>query len=170
MKIKDKKQFESVNLFGRGEENQAFSQYFTGNSFLNPLTDAKRAGLLLANVTFEPACRNHWHIHHVKSGGGQILICTAGEGWYVEENKEAVSLTAGSVITIPAGIKHWHGAKEDSWFSHIAIEVPGVEASNEWCEPISEEEYRQVSKKDWRFSYEYNDAARNHDSSENNSF
>lgn len=103
--------------------------------------------MFLANVTFEPGCRNNWHIHHAKSGGGQILICTAGEGWYREENKPPVSLTAGMVITIPAGVKHWHGAKKDSWFSHIAVEVPGEDTSNEWCEPVSDEEYDKLEEK-----------------------
>lgn len=86
-------------------------------------------------------CRNNWHIHHAKSGGGQLLICTAGEGWYQEEGKDAVSLCEGSVIMIPANVKHWHGAKKDSWFSHIAVEVPGEDCTNEWCEPVSDAEY-----------------------------
>lgn len=89
-------------------------------------------------------CRNNWHIHHAKSGGGQLLICTAGEGWYQEEGKEPVSLTPGKVIVIPAEVKHWHGAKKDSWFSHIAIEMPGEECSNEWCEPVTDEEYNKL--------------------------
>lgn len=112
-----------------------------GNSYLNPLTEAKKCPVFLANVTFEPGCRNNWHIHHAKSGGGQLLICTAGEGWYQEEGKPAVSLTPGTVITIPAEVKHWHGAKKDSWFSHIAVEVPGEETGNEWCEPVDDEAY-----------------------------
>ena len=89
-------------------------------------------------------CRNNWHIHHAKKGGGQLLVCTAGEGWYQEEEKEAVSLVPGTVITIPAEVKHWHGAKKDSWFSHIAVEVPGENCSNEWCEPVSDEEYGKL--------------------------
>lgn len=100
-----------------------YSQYFSGESFLNPLTDPKQCSLFLANVTFEPGCHSNWHIHHAETGGGQILICTAGEGWYQEEGKEAVSLVPGTVITIPANVKHWHGAKADSWFSHIAVEL-----------------------------------------------
>ena len=146
MKITDKEVFEKLNMFKAGEPNEAFSQYFIGKSFLNPLTDSQET-IFLANVTFEPGCRNNWHIHHAKSGGGQILICTAGEGWYQEENKAPVSLTAGTVITIPAEVKHWHGAKEDSWFSHIAIEVPGEDTSNEWCEPVSDEEYSTLEGK-----------------------
>lgn len=89
-------------------------------------------------------CRNNWHFHHAKSGGGQLLICTAGEGWYQEEGKEPVSLTPGKVIVIPAEVKHWHGAKKDSWFSHIATEMPGEECSNEWCEPVTDEEYNKL--------------------------
>ena len=130
--------------FGLGEENTAFAKYFIGKSYLNPLTDPKKTSLFIANVTFEPACRNNWHIHHAKSGGGQILICVDGEGWYQEEGKEAVSLKSGMVITIPANVKHWHGAKKDSWFSHLAIEVPGAETSNEWCEEVTDEEYNKL--------------------------
>lgn len=95
-------------------------------------------------MTFEPGCRNNWHIHHAKSGGGQILICTAGSGWYQEYVKEAVSLEPGTVIVIPPEVKHWHGAKADSWFSHIAVEVPGEETSNEWLEAVSEESYSRL--------------------------
>lgn len=133
--------------FGLGQENTAFAQYFIGKSYLNPLTDPNKTSLFLANVTFEPGCRNNWHIHHAKNGGGQILICTAGEGWYQEKNKPPVSLTAGTVITIPTEVKHWHGAKKDSWFSHIAVEVPGENTSNEWCEPVSDEEYNKLEEK-----------------------
>ena len=100
--------------------------------------------MFLANVTFEPGCRNNWHIHHASEGGGQILICTAGEGWYQEEGKDAVSLTPGSVIVIPPEVKHWHGAKADSWFSHIALEVPGKDTSNEWCEPVNDAAYAEL--------------------------
>lgn len=137
------KNFEQANIFGLGQENTGYAQYFSGASFLNPLTDPTKT-VFLANVTFEPGCRNNWHIHHAKSGGGQILICTAGEGGYQEEGKAAVSLVPGTVITIPASIKHWHGAKADSWFSHIAVEVPGEETSSEWCEPVSDEEYGKL--------------------------
>ena len=107
--------------FGLGNPNDAFAKYFIGQSYLNPLTNPEECALFLANVTFEPECRNNWHIHHATKGGGQILICTAGYGWYQEEGKDAVSLEPGMVITIPANVKHWHGAKKDSWFSHIAI-------------------------------------------------
>ena len=111
---------------------------------MNPLTQPGASAVSLANVTFEPGCRNNWHIHHARKGGGQLLICTAGEGWYQEEGKAAVSLTPGTVITIPANVKHWHGAKADSWFSHIAVEVPGEETANEWLEPVTDEAYRQL--------------------------
>ena len=144
MKTTDRNEFEKENVFGTGAENSAYAQYFIGNSYLNPLTNPEEYPLFLANVTFEPGCRNNWHIHHATSGGGQFLLCTAGEGWYQEEGKPAVSLVPGTVITIPANVKHWHGAKADSWFSHIAIEVPGENSSNEWCEPVSDEEYRAL--------------------------
>ena len=125
----DEIEFDKINIFGKGNPNVDYAQYFVGNSYLNPL--AKTDNMFLANVTFEPGCRNNWHIHHATKGGGQILICTAGEGWYQEEGKEAVSLKPGVVITISANVKHWHGAKKDSWFSHIAVEVPGENSSNE---------------------------------------
>ena len=144
MKISEKEVFEQVNVFGTGAPNDAYAQYFIGNSFLQPLTDPQQCAVFLANVTFEPGCRNNWHIHHGEKGGGQILICTAGEGWYQEEGKAAVSLTPGMVITIPAETKHWHGAKADSWFSHIAIEIPGENTSNEWCEPVTDPEYQML--------------------------
>ena len=124
----------------------AYAKYFIGQSYLNPLTNPE-SGLFLANVTFEPGCRNNWHIHHAKKGGGQMLICTAGEGWYQEEGKAPVSLTAGTVITIPPEVKHWHGAKKDSWFSHISVEVPGEDTSNEWCEPVTEKEYCELEER-----------------------
>ncbi len=136
--------FEQANVFGKGQPNTGFAQYFIGNSYLKPLTEPGKCPVFLANVTFEPGCRNNWHIHHAKTGGGQLLICTAGSGWYQEEGKEPVSLIPGMVITIPAGVKHWHGAKRDSWFSHIAVEVPGEETSNEWCEPVTDEVYNNL--------------------------
>lgn len=128
-------------LFGIGEPNTAYAKYFIGNSYLNPLTNPNETKVFMANVTFEPKCRNNWHIHKSTNGGGQILICVDGEGWYQEDGKEAISLKPGMVITIPANVKHWHGAKKNSWFSHIAAEVPGEDTSNEWCEPVSDEEY-----------------------------
>ena len=125
-------------IFPLGEKNTAYAAYFTGQSYLAPLTIE---GIVSANVTFEPACRNNWHIHHK---GGQILFCTAGTGWYQEEGKPARLLKPGDVVNIPAGIKHWHGATIDSWFSHIALSVPVEGATNEWLEPVTEEEYRKL--------------------------
>ena len=148
MKFANKDIFEQHNVFGTGEPNTAYARYFMGDSFLNPLTDPQ-CGLFAANVTFAPGCRNNWHIHHAKRGGGQLLICTAGEGWYQEEGKDAVSLCEGSVIMIPANVKHWHGAKKNSWFSHIAVEVPGEDCTNEWCEPVSDAEYDVLEKEIW---------------------
>lgn len=143
-RIFDKRQFELEDSFGIGLANDNFKQYFLGNSYLKPLTDFGKCPVFLANVTFEPGCRNNWHLHQATSGGGQILICTTGEGWYQEEGKEAVSLTPGTIITIPANIKHWHGAKKDSWFSHIAVEVPGENSSTKWFEPVLDEEYNKL--------------------------
>ena len=140
----NKEQFDQKNVFGLGEFNAAYAQYFIGNSYLNPLTDPKTCPLFLANVAFEPACRNNWHIHHAGKNGGQILLCTAGEGWYQEEGKAPVDLRPGTVIVIPPNVKHWHGAKADSWFSHIAFEVPGENCSTEWCEPVTDEEYNRL--------------------------
>ena len=141
MRISSKEEFDRQNVFGLGKVNSAFAQFFIGNSYLNPLTVPGECAVFLANVTFEPGCRNNWHIHHAKSGGGQLLICTAGSGWYQEEGKAPVSLEPGTVITIPPEVKHWHGAKKDSWFSHIAVEVPGEETSNEWLEPVDDAFY-----------------------------
>ncbi|MDU6479279.1 MAG: cupin domain-containing protein, partial [Corynebacterium kroppenstedtii] len=117
MKITNKDEFDKVNKFGTGESNDAFAEYFVGKSFLQPITQLDEANLGIANVTFEPGCRNNWHIHHARRGGGQILMCTAGEGWYQEEGKAPVSMTEGSTVVIPPNVKHWHGAKADSWFS-----------------------------------------------------
>ncbi len=141
----DKVTFDQENLFGQGEPNTAYAKYFVGESFLNPLVDPKISSLFLANVTFEPGCRNNWHIHHSAKNGGQVLVCIAGSGWYQEEGKEAVDLQPGTVIVIPSNVKHWHGAKAESWFSHIAIEVPGDDTSTEWCEPVSDEDYARLN-------------------------
>lgn len=132
-------------FFGLGEPNSGFSQYFTGNSYLKILTNPKET-VFICNVTFEPGCRNNWHIHHAAKGGGQILVCVDGKGWYQEDGKAAQTLKPGDVITIPAGVKHWHGAKADSWFSHLAVEVPGEETSTEWCEAVTEEYYGNLSE------------------------
>lgn len=144
MKIQDKETFDKVNVFGLGQENSAFAQYFIGNSYLNPLTKPGESPIFLSNVTFEPGCRNNWHIHHATKGGGQLLLCTAGEGWYQEWGKAPRSLKAGDVVEIPAEVKHWHGAKKDSWFAHIAVEVPGENTSNEWLEPVTDEVYGRL--------------------------
>lgn len=135
-------EFAKTSLFPVGEPNTAFGQYFTGNSYLKILSG--KLGLTVANVTFEPRCRNNWHIHNAESGGGQILLCTEGEGWYQEWEKPARRLRSGDVVEIPAGIKHWHGAAKDKWFSHIALEVPGKGTSNEWLEPVSEKDYEKL--------------------------
>lgn len=127
-------------MFGLGQPNDAYAQYFTGTSYLNPLTDPDETQFI-ANVTFEPGCRNHWHIHHADKGGGQILLVTDGRGWYQEWGKKARALKPGDCVFIPANVKHWHGAAKDSWMSHVAFEACGVGMSNEWCEPVSDEEY-----------------------------
>ncbi len=145
MKYLNKEDFEKANIFGIGNPNDAFAQYFIGNSYLNPLNEFGESPVFVANVTFEPGCRNNWHIHKASNGGGQILICIAGEGWYQEEGKDAKSLVPGTVITIPANVKHWHGAKIDSWFAHIAVEVPGEDTSNEWLEEVDNEHYKNLT-------------------------
>lgn len=127
-------------MFGIGEANTAYAKYFIGNSYLKPLTNPNET-VFVANVTFEPGCRNNWHVHRATSGGGQILLCVDGEGWYQEEGKKPQSLKAGDVVAIPAGVKHWHGAKANSWFSHLAVECPGENTSNEWLEPVDDEHY-----------------------------
>ena len=129
-------------IFGIGEPNVNFAKYFIGNSYLKPL--AKTENISIANVTFEPGCRNNWHIHKADKNGGQILICVEGEGWYQEEGKAVQGLKPGDVVTIPANVKHWHGAKKDSWFSHLAVEVPGENTSNDWLEPVTDEEYDKL--------------------------
>nr|WP_303151035.1 carboxymuconolactone decarboxylase family protein [uncultured Ruminococcus sp.] len=138
---------EHGGFFGQGEPNTAFAKYFIGQSYLKPLTDPKKT-VFLANVTFEPGCRNNWHIHHAASGGGQILLCVDGEGWYQEEGKPAQSLEPGDVVTIPPEVKHWHGAKANSWFSHIAVECPGEDTSNEWLEPVENAWYTALKEEE----------------------
>ncbi len=127
-------------LFGLGEPNEAYARYFAGRSYLKPLTDPKET-IYMANVTFEPGCRNNWHIHQAATGGGQILLCTGGRGWYQAWGQEARELLPGDVVTIPAGVKHWHGAAEDSWFSHVAVECPGEGTSTEWYEAVDGTQY-----------------------------
>ena len=133
--------FQREMIFPIGEPNTAYAKYFTGNSYLARISSEQ---VSIANVTFEPRCRNNWHIHRATKGGGQMLIGVAGRGWYQEEGKPAVEILPGTVIHIPANVKHWHGAAADSWFAHLAFEVPGENASNEWLEPVTDEEYDKL--------------------------
>jgi putative uncharacterized protein MYPE1860 len=128
-------------VFGIGQPNTAFEKYFIGHSYLKPLTNLV---LPMFNVTFEPKCRNNWHIHHATKGGGQILIVVEGEGWYQEEGKEPRALHIGDIVEIPANVKHWHGATQNSWFSHIAIEVPGENTSTTWLEAVNDSAYNHL--------------------------
>ena len=136
----DKDKYQNTIFFPVGEPNP-YGTYFVGQSYLAPVSTEQ---IPIFNVTFEPACRNNWHIHHAKSGGGQMLICVGGRGYYQEWGKEAVELTPGTIINIPSEVKHWHGAAADSWFSHLAIEIPGEDGSTEWCEPVSDEDYDKL--------------------------
>ena len=140
---KDKHQNEMV--FPIGAPNDGFAKYFIGQSYLAPLS-TQQVGIY--NVTFEPGCRNNWHIHHAKNGGGQILVCVAGRGYYQEWGKPAQELRPGDVVNIPVGVKHWHGAAPDSWFSHLAVEVPGDETSNEWLESVDNTAYFKATGKE----------------------
>lgn len=128
-------------IFPIGGENVNFAQYFVGTSYLNMLSTEQ---VVIGNVTFEPACRNNWHIHHADKGGGQMLLVTAGRGYYQEWGKEPQELQAGDIVHISANIKHWHGAATDSAFQHLAIEVAGENCSTEWCEPVSDDEYEKL--------------------------
>ncbi|MCR5335542.1 MAG: cupin domain-containing protein [Synergistes sp.] len=130
-----------LSVFPAGEKNDAYAQYFDGQSYLNMLSLEQ---VIIGNVTFEPGCRNHWHIHHADMGGGQMLLVTAGRGWYQEWGCPARELHAGDVVHIPANVKHWHGAAADSWFQHLAVEVGGENTSTEWCEPVAEEAYKAL--------------------------
>ncbi|MBP3359901.1 MAG: cupin domain-containing protein [Clostridia bacterium] len=129
---------QELSIFKTGEKNEAFAKYFIGQSYLNMLTTER---VPIGNVTFEPGCRNNWHIHHK---GGQILLVTAGRGYYQEWGKEARELKPGDVVNIPPEVKHWHGAAPDEWFQHLAVEVPAEGASNEWLEPVSDEDYGKL--------------------------
>ena len=126
-----------------GDFNAAYAQYFTGRSYLHKLTLDQVPAF---GVTFEPGCRNNWHVHHAETGGGQVLICTAGRGFYQEWGKPAVEMTPGVTVNIPAGVKHWHGAAPDSWFQHIALEVPGTGGRNEWLEPVDDDAYAAATE------------------------
>ena len=128
----DKDRYQNTIFFPVGEPNP-YGEFFEGQSYLAPVTTEQ---IPVFNVTFEPGCKNHWHIHHASKGGGQMLICVGGRGYYQEWGKEPVEMTPGTVINIPANVKHWHGAADDSWFSHLAIEIVGEEASTEWCEKV----------------------------------
>lgn len=134
-------QLEGRSLFPVGEPNDGFAQYFTGQSYLNMLT---LEGVVIGNVTFEPGCRNNWHIHKASKGGGQILLCTDGRGWYQEWGKPAQALQPGDTVVILAGVKHWHGAAKDSWFTHLAVEVPGEDTASQWLEAVSDEDYEKL--------------------------
>ena len=137
----EKEKYQQSLIFSIGEPNDALAQYFVGQSYLAPIS-AELIGIF--NVTFEPGCRNNWHIHTAKSGGGQILVCIGGHGYCQEWGKDAEELVPGSVVHIPTGVKHWHGAAADSWFSHLAVEAPGVETGNEWLETVSNADYEKL--------------------------
>lgn len=139
--MSEKDRYARTIMFPIGEENKVFAKYFIGKSYLAPISTEQ---VKMFNVTFEPKCRNNWHVHHAKSGGGQILVVVGGRGYYQEWGKEPRELHEGDVVNIPAGVKHWHGAAKDSWFSHIAVEVAGEETSNEWLEPVSDDEYNKL--------------------------
>ncbi len=138
----EKEKYQNTIFFPIGQKNDAFAQYFIGQSYLAPISTEQ---VPIFNVTFEPGCRNNWHIHHAKNGGGQMLICVGGRGYYQEKGKVPVEMLPGSVINIPANVKHWHGAAPDSWFSHLAVEIQGEDTSNEWCEPVSDLEYNKLA-------------------------
>lgn len=129
---------QASGVFALGEKNTAYAKYFVGQSYLNMMTTER---VVTANVTFEPGCHNNWHIHHK---GGQILLVTSGRGYYQEWGKPAQELHAGDVVNIPPEVKHWHGAAKESWFAHVAIEVPADGASNEWCEAVDEDAYNAL--------------------------
>lgn len=135
--------FEKQMMFPLGSPNTAYAKYFIGNSYLAPVCTE---GLNISNVTFEPRCRNNWHIHHASKGGGQLLICVAGKGWYQEWGKPAQELHPGDVVSIPANVKHWHGAAADSWFAHLAMAIPGEDTSNEWLEPVDDASYDKLTE------------------------
>lgn len=135
--------FQREMIFPIGEPNTEYARYFIGTSYLARLSNEQVA---FNNVTFEPRCRNNWHIHRAAKGGGQMLVCVAGRGWYQEEGKPAVMMQSGDVVHIPANVKHWHGAAADSWFAHLAFDVPGENTSTEWLEPVTDEVYDELNK------------------------
>ena len=133
--------YQNTIFFPIGEPNDAYAQYFVGQSYLAPVSTDQ---VPVFNVTFEPGCRNNWHIHHASKNGGQMLICVGGRGFYQEWGKEPIEMTPGTVVNIPANVKHWHGAAPDSWFSHLAVEIAGEDTSTEWLEPVSDEDYSRL--------------------------
>lgn len=140
----EKDKYGKTIFFPVGEKNDAFKDYFIGQSYLAPVS---LGAIPVYNVTFEPECRNNWHIHDAKKGGGQILVCVGGEGVYQEWGKDPVSMTAGTVVEIPSGVKHWHGAKKNGWFSHLALEIPGEQAKTEWLEAVDDKQYFETNEK-----------------------
>lgn len=138
-----KEAYQASIIFPIGQDNSAYEKYFVGQSYLAPISDG---AFPIFNVTFEPGCRNHWHSHRAAKGGGQVLICVGGQGYYQEWGKDAVKLQPGDTVTIPANTKHWHGASKDSWFSHLAFEIPGENTSTEWNDPVSEEDYLKAQE------------------------
>ena len=139
--LTEKDKYAQTIMFPIGNPNDAYAKYFIGQSYIAPVSSSQ---VKIYNVTFEPKCRNNWHIHKAKSGGGQMLIAVGGRGYYQEWGKEPIEMKPGDVINIPANVKHWHGAAPDSWFSHLAVEIDGIETSNEWLEPVSDEEYLKI--------------------------
>ena len=139
--LSEKDKYAQTIMFPIGNENTAYAKYFIGKSYISSLSESQ---VKMHNVTFEPKCRNNWHIHHAKSGGGQMLIVVGGRGYYQEWGKEPQELKVGDIVNIPTNVKHWHGAAPDSWFSHIAVEVEGVDTSNEWLEPVTDKEYNKL--------------------------
>lgn len=138
-----KEEFQKQMIFPIGNPNDAFAKYFIGQSYLAPLSNEQ---VQFFNVTFEPGCRNNWHIHKAKSGGGQVLVGVAGRGWYQEEGKAPVEILPGTIIHIPANVKHWHGAQKDSWMAHLAFEIPGEETENIWLEPVTDDYYLKLGE------------------------
>ena len=125
-------------IFPIGKPNDQYARYFKGQSYLLPLCQKPVA---IANVTFAPACCNNWHIHQAVSGGGQILLAIAGKGYYQEWGQDKIELNPGDIVVIKSGVKHWHGATRDQWFSHLAIEVPGKDTFTQWLDEVNEKEY-----------------------------
>ncbi len=139
--LTEKDRYAKTIMFPIGEPNNAYAKYFIGQSYISPISTSQ---VKIFNVTFEPECRNNWHIHHASKGGGQMLIGVGGHGYYQEWGKDPVEINPGDVINIPANVKHWHGAASDSWFSHLAVEVDGENTSNEWLEPVTDDEYKRI--------------------------